>query len=118
MPEQRDWRRAGRVVRRGLERQTEDRQLLERGAAAPEFLESAAWRVLRIQAEFIEGFDALATVGPAATFFGAARVGESDPMYGAARQLAAERARAGSAIITAGGPGLMQAANRRARDDI
>src|SRR5205807_2437239 len=116
MPEQRDWRRAGRVVRRGLERQTEDRQLLERGAAAPEFLESDPWRVLRIQAEFIEGFDALATVGPAVTFFGSARVGETDPMYGAARQLAAELARAGFAIITGGGPGIMEAANRGARE--
>ena len=116
MPEQRDWRRAGRVVRRGLERQTEDRQLLERGPAAPEFLESDPWRVLRIQAEFIEGFDALATVGPAVTFFGSARVGETDPMYGAARQLAAELARAGFAIITGGGPGIMEAANRGARE--
>src|SRR5438445_6262459 len=116
MPEQRDWRRAGRVVRRGLERQTEDRQLLERGPAAPEFLESDPWRVLRIQAEFVEGFDAVATVGPAVTFFGSARVGETDPMYGAARQLAAELARAGFAIITGGGPGIMEAANRGARE--
>ena len=116
MPEERDGRRAGRVVRRGVYRQTEDRQLLERGAAAPEFLESDPWRVLRIQAEFVEGFDALATVGPAVTIFGSARVGETDPMYGAARRLAAELARAGFAIITGGGPGIMEAANRGARE--
>src|SRR5437660_8267110 len=116
MPEQRDWRRAGRVVRRGLERQTEDRQLLERGPAAPEFLESDPWRVLRIQAEFVEGFDALAAVGPAVTIFGSARVRPPDPMYDAARELAAELARRGFAIITGGGPGIMEAANRGARE--
>jgi uncharacterized protein (TIGR00730 family) len=108
-------RRAGRVLRRGADRQVEDRALLER-APQPEFLESDPWRVLRIQAEFVEGFDAMAAVGPAVTIFGSARVRPPDPMYEAARQLGAELARRGFAIITGGGPGLMEAANRGARE--
>lgn len=109
-------RRAGRVLKRGGGKQTEDRQFLERATVAPEFLESDPWRVLRIQAEFVEGFDALAAIGPAVTVFGSARVREADPMYGAARALAAELARRGFSIITGGGPGIMEAANRGARE--
>src|SRR5438270_3343188 len=115
MTEEREGRRSGRVVRRGVERPTEDRVLLER-APLPEFLESDPWRVLRIQAEFVEGFDALAAVGPAVTIFGSARVRPPDPMYDAARALAAELARRGFAIITGGGPGVMEAANMGARE--
>ena len=115
MTEEREGRRSGRVVRRGVERPTEDRALLER-APLPEFLESDPWRVLRIQAEFVEGFDALAAVGPAVTIFGSARVRPPDPMYDAARELAGELARRGFGIITGGGPGIMEAANRGARE--
>jgi uncharacterized protein (TIGR00730 family) len=115
MADEREERRAGRVVRRGVERPTEDRTLLER-TPLPEFLESDPWRVLRIQAEFVEGFDALAAVGPAVTIFGSARVRPPDPMYEAARRLAAAVARRGFAVITGGGPGIMEAANRGARD--
>jgi uncharacterized protein (TIGR00730 family) len=78
--------------------------------------EADPWRVLRIQAEFVEGFDALAHVGPAVTVFGSARVKPDDPMYGSARQIAAGLARAGFAVITGGGPGIMEAANRGARE--
>ena len=116
MGEESKERRTGGIVRRGVERQIEDRKLLERPDSAPEFLESDPWRVLRIQAEFVAGFDALATVGPAVTFFGSARVRPPDPMYDAARTLAAELARRGFAIITGGGPGTMEAANRGARE--
>ncbi|HVH65267.1 MAG TPA: TIGR00730 family Rossman fold protein [Candidatus Acidoferrum sp.] len=115
MPEEREGRRAGRVIRRGVEHATEDRALLER-TPLPEFLDSDPWRVLRIQGEFVEGFDALAAVGPAVTIFGSARVRQPDPMYDAARELAAELARRGFAIITGGGPGIMEAANRGARE--
>src|SRR5438552_14138828 len=108
--------RTGGIVRRGVERKIEDRKLLERPETAPEFLESDPWRVLRIQAEFVAGFDALATLGPAVTFFGSARVRPPDPMYGAARALAAELSRRGFAIITGGGPGTMEAANMGARE--
>jgi len=108
--------RTGGIVRRGVQRENEDRKLLERPDGAPEFLESDPWRVLRIQAEFVAGFDALATVGPAVTFFGSARVRPPDPMYDAARALASELARRGFAIITGGGPGTMEAANMGARE--
>jgi len=116
MADERDERRAGRVIRRGLERETEDRALLERTSVQPEFLDSDPWRVLRIQAEFVEGFDALAGLGPAVTFFGSARVRPPDPMYDAGMALAAELSRRGFAIITGGGPGMMTAANRGARE--
>jgi len=75
-----------------------------------------AWRLFRILAEFVEGFDTLANIGPAVTFFGSARATEKDPEYLAARQLAAALAKEGCAIITGGGPGVMEAANRGARD--
>src|SRR5215208_6873535 len=98
-------------------RPTEDEQLLVRsdgtGAA---FTHSDPWRVLRIQGEFVTGFDALAGVGPAVSIFGSARVDRADQMYGKAVAVARRLARAGFAIITGGGPGIMEAANRGARD--
>ncbi len=90
---------------------TEDERLLDTGAR-PAFLDSDPWRSLRILAEFVEGFDALASIGKAITIFGSARVDEGDPNYAKARQLAGLLAREGFAIITGGGPGVMEAANR------
>ncbi len=117
MAQDRPGRRAGRIlVRRGVERQTADRKLLERPSPEDAILEADPWRVLRIQAEFVEGFDALARVGPAVTIFGSARVRPDDPMYPVARRLATELAARGFAIITGGGPGIMEAANRGARE--
>jgi uncharacterized protein (TIGR00730 family) len=75
-----------------------------------------AWRLFRILAEFVEGFDALANIGPAVTFFGSARATENEPEYRAARELAAKLAKDGCAIITGGGPGVMEAANRGAQE--
>ena len=80
------------------------------------FLESDAWRALRIMGEFIDGFDALARLGPAVSIFGSARTVPSDPMYAQAKQLAGRLSRRGFTIITGGGPGIMEAANRGARD--
>jgi uncharacterized protein (TIGR00730 family) len=117
MAEEGGTRRAGRIlVRQGVEKQVEDRRLLERHPPAVDPYEADPWRVLRIQAEFVEGFDALAKVGPAVTFFGSARVKPDDPMYDAARRVADGLARQGFAVITGGGPGLMEAANRGARE--
>jgi hypothetical protein len=93
----------------------EDQELLRTRPAAW-FRETDTWRTLRIQGEFVEGFDALAEVGPAVSIFGSARVGRRNRYYGAARRLAAALAREGYAIITGGGPGVMEAANRGARD--
>jgi uncharacterized protein (TIGR00730 family) len=80
------------------------------------FTETDTWRVLRIVGEFIEGFDELAELGPGVSIFGSARVQPSDPMYELTRQVAHDLARAGFAVITGGGPGLMEAANRGAAE--
>jgi uncharacterized protein (TIGR00730 family) len=71
---------------------------------------------LRILSEFVEGFDALAAVGPAVTIFGSARVVDGAPMYELARTIARKLAESGFAIITGGGPGVMEAANRGCRE--
>jgi uncharacterized protein (TIGR00730 family) len=104
---------------------TEDELLLQRPTPAeprPRAPEHAAfthddpWRVLRIMGEFVHGFDALAEVAAAVTVFGSARTGEADPMYQAARDLGRRLAEAGFAVITGGGPGIMEAANRGASE--
>ncbi|MFL5385005.1 MAG: TIGR00730 family Rossman fold protein [Longimicrobiaceae bacterium] len=98
---------------------TEDEQLLQSPAAAPatvDFTSSDPWRVFRIMGEFVEGFDALARIGPAVTIFGSARVRPDDPQYQAACETARLLGRAGFSIITGGGPGIMEAANRGARE--
>ena len=69
---------------------------------------------MRIQAEFIEGFGALAELGPAVSIFGSARLGADDPAYQLAEQLGRAVAEAGYAVITGGGPGLIEAANKGA----
>jgi uncharacterized protein (TIGR00730 family) len=94
---------------------TEDEALLRR-PTRPEFLDSDPWRTLRILSEFVEGFDALAAVGPAVSVFGSARTKPSDPYYKMARKLGSMLAKAGYAVITGGGPGIMAAANRGAQD--
>ena len=92
-------------------RRTEDEALLTR-PTRPEFLDTDPWRALRIQAEFVEGFDALAAVGPAVSVFGSARTKADHPSYEQARRLGARLAEQGYAVITGGGPGIMEAANR------
>ncbi len=72
------------------------------------------WRVLRIQGEFVHGINALAEVGAAVAVFGSARMKESDPDYQAAQELGRRLVEAGFAVITGGGPGIMEAANRGA----
>ncbi len=112
-------RRRGTVVVRGKSpgaRPTEDTKLLRSRGEPFHFQETDTWRTLRIMGEFVEGFDALAEIGPAVTIFGSARVGRRNRYYGAARRLAAALARQGFAIITGGGPGIMEAANRGARE--
>ena len=108
--------RAGAVVMRGAEkRPTEDQQLLQE-AVDTSFVKTDTWRALRIMGEFVEGFDALAGVGPAVSVFGSARIGRADPSYRQARSLARKLAKLGYAIITGGGPGIMEAANRGAQE--
>jgi uncharacterized protein (TIGR00730 family) len=71
-----------------------------------------SWRVLRFVSEFVEGFDALDDLGPAVTCFGSARIGRDDPLYQQGVLAGAALARRGVAVITGGGPGLMEAINR------
>jgi uncharacterized protein (TIGR00730 family) len=105
----RDRKRSGPVITR-RDGRTEDQDLLERRDTR--FLDSDPWRVLRISAEFVEGFDALAEIPRAISVFGSARVREDDPSYEAGRRLGSALAREGFAVITGGGPGVMEAANR------
>jgi uncharacterized protein (TIGR00730 family) len=85
---------------------------LLRRSPHPEFLDLDPWRALRILSEFVEGFDALAAVGPAVTVFGSARTSRDARSYAQARELGGLLAKAGYAVITGGGPGIMEAANR------
>jgi len=74
------------------------------------------WRLFRIMAEFTEGFEELASVGPAVSIFGSARTEPKDPYYKLAEQTASEIVKAGFAVITGGGGGIMEAANKGAAD--
>jgi uncharacterized protein (TIGR00730 family) len=75
-----------------------------------------SWRMFRILGEFVQGFEELAGVGKAVTVFGSARLGEDTGTYASARRLASDLATAGYTILTGGGPGIMEAANRGALD--
>lgn len=79
-----------------------------------ERLSGEAWRVFRIMSEFVEGFETLSAIGPAVSLFGSARTKPDDPNYKAARRCARLLAEKGYAVITGGGPGIMEAANRGA----
>ena len=99
-------------------------------AAPPSLTESAApdagpraaelskepWRIFRIVAEFVDGIDAMRGVKPAVSIFGSARTRRGHPCYSGARKLARQLAERGFSIVTGGGPGVMEAANRGAQD--
>jgi uncharacterized protein (TIGR00730 family) len=95
---------------------TPDEELLGTKRRAVIAQRTEAERMDRIERELAAGFAALRDLGPAVTFFGSARVGADDARYAAARDLARQVGEQGFAIITGGGPGLMEAANRGARD--
>ena len=92
---------------------TQDEQLLE-SPGPDEFTHTDTWRVFRIMGEFVEGFDELATLTRGVSIFGSARTKPDDPQYQQAQETAAELARVGFAVITGGGPGIMEAANKGA----
>jgi uncharacterized protein (TIGR00730 family) len=93
-----------------------DFDLLDASQQRCEFTETDTWRVFRIMGEFVAGFEQLCTVGPAVSIFGSARAGEDDPYYAMARQAAKLLAEQHVAVISGGGPGIMEAANRGAQD--
>ena len=100
-------RRRGRLVRPS----TTDQRLLDyRGPS--DWVHTDPWRVLRIQSEFVEGFGMLAELGKAITVFGSARTKPDDPFYRHAEDLGRKLSDAGYAVITGGGPGIMEAANK------
>ncbi|GAB3133199.1 TIGR00730 family Rossman fold protein [Tsukamurella serpentis] len=97
------------------ESSTTDQRLLANADSA-DWLHRDPWRVMRIQAEFVEGFGTLAELPNAVTVFGSARLQRDSPEYAIGRELGAALADAGYAVITGGGPGAMEAANRGAKD--
>jgi uncharacterized protein (TIGR00730 family) len=115
-----DSRRSGavRLVDEGIRDLpvTEDEKLLQERGPTADFTRTDPWRVLKIMSELIEGFDTLAGVSKGVSIFGSARTGPDDPQYAAARETARLLAAAGYSIITGAGPGIMEAANRGARD--
>ena len=99
--------------RKQVQQSTSEQRLLDsRGPS--DWVHTDPWRVLRIQSEFIEGFGMLAELGPAISVFGSARTKPEDPMYAAAEELGRKLAGAGYAVITGGGPGVMEAVNKGA----
>jgi uncharacterized protein (TIGR00730 family) len=96
--------------------ETEDEKLLGSSPSRVDFTRTDPWRVLRIMSELIEGFDTLANVDKGVSIFGSARTGPDDPQYKAAEETARLLAEAGFAIITGAGPGIMEAANKGARE--
>jgi uncharacterized protein (TIGR00730 family) len=96
---------------------TEDEVLLGKAPASQrveDIRKSDPWRVLRIMGEFVEGFERLGDIADAVTFIGSARTPEDDPLYAQATLTARRLAEAGFPVITGGGPGIMEAANRGA----
>ena len=92
---------------------TQDEQLLK-SPKRDDFTRTDTWRVFRIMGEFVEGFDELAATTRGVSVFGSARTSPDNPYYKAAQETGALLAQAGYAVITGGGPGIMEAANRGA----
>ncbi len=99
--------------RRSAPGSTADSRLLD-SRTPGDWVHTDPWRVLRIQSEFVEGFGALAELGPAVSVFGSARTQPEDPNYALAERVGAALVEAGYAVITGGGPGAMEAANKGA----
>ena len=98
---------------RAIPKTTTDQRLLDRRGPS-DWVHTDPWRVLRIQAEFVEGFGLLAELGKAVAVFGSSRAQAGTPQYDLATRITAGLARAGYAVITGGGPGIMEAANKGA----
>src|SRR5215467_7526063 len=108
-------RRQGPAMLRGrhIPKTTTDQRLLDRRGPG-DWVHTDPWRVLRIEAEFVEGFGLLAELGPAVSVFGTSRAVAGSEEYVLAERIGAELAQAGYAVITGGGPGVMEAANKGA----
>ncbi len=82
----------------------------------PEIQSSNSWLVFKIMGEFVEGFDRMAQIGPCVSIFGSARTKPEHPAYIMATEIAAKLSKAGYGVITGGGPGIMEAANKGAKE--
>lgn len=100
----------------GYWRMTDDEVLLRSPKPEDDYRTSDSWRVLRIMGEFVGGFDTMSTITRGVSIFGSARTSPDSPLYESARQMAYLLGAAGFEIITGGGPGIMEAANRGARE--
>ncbi len=80
-----------------------------------DFTKDETWRIFRIMAEFVDGFEVLSKIGPAVSIFGSARIKKNDPYYKLTEKITYQIAKEGYAVITGGGPGLMEAANKGAK---
>ncbi|NHA68738.1 LOG family protein [Phycicoccus flavus] len=110
----RDYHQGPVVMRRSkVPGSTTDQRLLDDDGSA-DWLHTDPWRVMRIQSEFVNGFGALAEVGPAVSVFGSARTRPDAPEYALGEQVGRALVEAGYAVITGGGPGAMEAANKGA----
>ena len=110
------YRKGPVILRRGQVPKTTTDQRLLAGPGGAEWVHSDPWRVMRIQSEFVEGFGALAEVGPAVSVFGSARVPVDHPDYALGMEVARLLVESGYAVITGGGPGAMEAANKGASE--
>lgn len=116
MTNSREYQR-GPVTLRGkqIPQETTDARLLAENKDSS-FIHTDPWRIMRIQAEFVEGFGALAQVGPAISIFGSARTQPDHEYYKLAVDVAEKLVEADYGVITGGGPGIMEAGNRGAKD--
>ncbi|MFC1417422.1 LOG family protein [Streptacidiphilus cavernicola] len=110
-------KRRGPVLLRGeqVDSSTTDQRLLD-SAQNSDWLHTDPWRVMRIQSEFVEGFGTLAELGPAISVFGSARTPVDSPEYEAGVRIGRALSEAGYAVITGGGPGAMESANKGAHE--
>ncbi|WP_102510558.1 TIGR00730 family Rossman fold protein [Sanguibacter massiliensis] len=110
------YRKGPVLLRRGqIPEQTTDQRLLSKDGDA-DWVHGDPWRVMRIQSEFVEGFGALAELGPAMSVFGSARTKPGTPDYELAVEVGRLLVEKGYAVITGGGPGIMEAANKGASE--
>ncbi|TDQ54758.1 LOG family protein [Actinorugispora endophytica] len=110
-------RQAGPLTYRGkaIPESTTDQRLLDRRGPA-DWVHTDPWRVLRIQSEFVEGFGMLSEIGRAVCVFGSARIKPETPYYELGEAIGSRISKAGYTVITGGGPGLMEAANKGANE--
>ncbi|MFA6471476.1 MAG: TIGR00730 family Rossman fold protein [Candidatus Latescibacterota bacterium] len=104
-----------KIISKNHQKLSSDHELL-RTKPGGDFTGTDPWRVLRIQGEFVEGFDALSKIGPAVSIFGSAKLKEGSPYYEAARTIGRILSESGLVVITGGGPGIMEAGNRGAAE--